>query len=265
MRGRRIRVRTRAARSVRLSFGLLALALVLYLLSAVYGGEPSPPAEPPEARQQISEIALQPLSAFLIQLHSGDSAEAARIEAARYIRRGAAGYIMPEGGSHSVIGAMYFVRADADAVALRLVEKEQLAAQVLERGAVGVRLRITATAAQIGAFMAAEQSLRSLTDRLAALAVQLDQSATTPEAAARQIGLIHAESALRHRALTEAVGEDENPLMAELTALCKSLCDDTGEGLFAAGESPLSFSSKIKYNSISMRLAHIAFMQKLAT
>ncbi len=274
MRGRMVRVRRRHARSMRMAMVLLLISLAVYVCSfAARMASPQPtletaqeqqPQAMPALDQLTKEIRFEPLSAFLVELSKADSAETARIEAARYTRRGAAGYILQDGDVFRVIGAVYADKAGADAVALRLEGIEKIAAQVITAQGPASALRVTAAQTQIDALTQGESSLRSLTDQMIALAQSLDAGKVSSEPAAQQIQLIHAEAQLRLRALERAVGADEHPIMRGLMLLLQQLSDATGEGMTGRDESTLSFSAKIKYNSITMRLRHIEFLDQLA-
>ncbi len=273
MRGRMVRVRRRHARSLRLAMALLAVSVAVYLCSYAARLISPPPtveaAQAPEQAVPVSEqltedVRFDPLSAQLVQLAEAGSAESARIEAARYTRRGAAGYILKDGDIFRVIGAVYADREGADAVAARLLNAEKIKAQVITAQGPASALRVTASKAQIDALTQGESSLRGLTDQLIALSLQLDAGKATGEQAASQIQLVHAEAQLRLRALERAIGADEHPILRALMLLLQQLSDCTGEGMTGRDESTLSFSAKIKYNSITMRLRHIDFLDSLA-
>ena len=265
MRSKRIRVRHRSARSLRMAVALLFVALGLYVASLwLQTGRQTESPPPQNAEMVASERTFPVLGGYFVQLHRARDASTARIEAARHMRRGAAGYVMQDGESYLVIGALYDAKEEAEAVVSRLIEREGIAAEVVARQFGGVKLRVTATQAQIDAFFLGEESLRPLTSRLAELAQQLDQGKIGIEPAARQIGLIHEESALRLHALRDALGGDEHPLMRRLCALYELMEQATGDAALNAAQSPLSFSAKIKYNSISMRLQHLGFLHELA-
>lgn len=91
--------------------------------------------------------------------------EEARIEAARNASRGAAGYLVEEGSSTLVLGALYFDAGQARTVADNLAQSEDLDAGVVVREAERVRLRVTATGAQID--WSALDAGRALPDRRA--------------------------------------------------------------------------------------------------
>lgn len=276
MRGRVVRVRRRHARSLRLAMALLLISLAAYAFS--YAARwTSPPAETVQAapgaapqpampvlEQITKEVRFEPLGAALVELAEADSAESARIEAARYTRRGAAGYILQDGSAFRVIGALYADEDGANAVAARLRGAEAIDAKVIGASGAASALRVTASPAQIDALTQGEASLRNLTDQMIALGQALDQGRSTSEQAAQQIQLIHAESELRLRALERAVGGDEHPILRGLMALLQQLSEATGDGMTGRNESALSFSAKIKYNSIAMRLRHIGFLNGLA-
>lgn len=273
MRGRMVRVRRRHVRSMRLAMALLAISLMIYACSyAARQFSPERAAEAvqepkqavPVADQLTKEVRFEPLSSYLVELAEEPSAESARIEAARYTRRGAAGYILQDGDTFRVIGAVYTDKAGADAVAARLLGAEKIAAKVVSAQGPASALRVTASQTQIDALTQGEASLRSLTDQLIALGQALDAGKSTSEQAAQQIQLIHAEAQLRLRALERAVGADEHPILRSLMLLLQQLSDATGEGMTGRDESTLSFSAKIKYNSITMRLRHIEFLDGLA-
>ena len=255
MRGNRIRVKRRARR-YRWAWWLVMLGLICYGLSLILPAPQSAEEAMPVARA----LSFDALSAYLIELSEHDSAESARIEAARYVKRGAAGYVLIESGRHKVIGARYLTAEQSQQVAERLSTSLGISATPIDLHSEPMRLRITAPPIQIAAFERAESRLRPLIDQLNELAMQLDEKQITIDEAQQALGAIHAESISLHDALMPL----DHPAFAQLAHLLKALTEATSRQMFTQSETALFFSAKIKYNSITMRLEHIAFLEALA-
>lgn len=153
-----------------------------------------------EARA-TEEVVFEPLRAYLVSLGSYATGEEARIEAARNASRGAAGYLVEEGSSTLVLGALYFDAGQARTVADNLAQSEDLDAGVVVREAERVRLRVTATGAQIDCLRSTQAELCQTAAQMADLALQLDRAETDAKSARTLLNVAAARLEDRERAL----------------------------------------------------------------
>lgn len=248
-----------------------ALFLIPLLLLTLYAfaryGLPALPKRvqaPADARRVTREIEFSGLSAHLVTLAVADGPEAARVEAARYISRGAAGYLLGADGRSVIAGALYPSKPEAVAVAARLRAGENPSSDVLSCEASGARLRVSATGAQIQALKGGEALLRTQVEALGALAFALDSKATDLETARGKLYVASREANAAAQALRDAAGKAPDKVAGALTEILQSLatCEENLADFNA--KSPLFFSSKMKYNQIDLRLRHMSFLKGLA-
>ncbi|MEG2859995.1 MAG: hypothetical protein RSA12_08880 [Clostridia bacterium] len=249
----------------------LVLALVMALAAFVFFARPAIQSvsvnlgEAPASGARVTrEVRFADLSAHLVELARTSDQAQARVEAARYVARGAAGYVLTDEAGSAVIGNAYDRAEDARKVKENLLEAEKIEARVRCVAAPELTLRITGTDAQMGALTGGEDALRALTGALSAHALALDQAEVEPLLIRAALS-IEAEEAERARArLAAAAGATPNPvaetwmgLLDRLKAACEKLSRDEQA-------TPLTFSSQIKYAFVDMRLAHIAALAQLA-
>ncbi len=272
MRTRLVRVRRKHARSMRLAMLFLAFSIAVYLLSWALRGPASAPATEPVSTPSASlspaprvteDIRLEPLSCYLVVLLSAESPEAARVEAARYVRRGAAGYVLPRDNQYLVIGAAYEAEAEAQKIAQRLGEQEKLTARVLPMASRPVALRVTATQAQLSALVQAEKTFRAIGTQLGEIAYALDAGTLTQDGALDSLSHAKVEAELAYRTLDRAAGSEQNPVVQGMLELVLQLKTQLQDRIAGSDATTLSFSAKIKYNKIGMRLQHIAYLDSL--
>lgn len=250
----------------------LTLMMMAALMAFVFFARPTIQAltvdldQAPESAERVTqEISFTGLEIYLVTLAQMDDAALARVEAARYVPRGAAGYVFSEGGSYQVAGNGYATREEAEKVAASLSESEDIEAKVLRRGAAGALLRVTATQAQLSALVEGEAIVRRLGQELSVYALALDRGERQAPVLRAALSLSAQEAAQAGARLTKAAGEAPNPVAAGIIELLTQLSDDLS---LLAGEdqdTPLSFSSKLKYAYLSTELKHIDFLNGLVS
>lgn len=269
---RRVRVRRRHARSLRLSALFLLAALIIYLVSlAVGGGAPAQETAAEEGAQTsvaagpalTQQVSMAPLSVYLVELGAYGDDASARVEAARNARRGAAGYILQENGVYYVMGACYDDKTQAQDVAARLTVSEQISAQVHEKSAGEVLLRVTASQAQVDALAAADAALREAAGQMGQIAFQLDGGELNADQARARLEVLELDAREALEALRAAAGETGGPVIEGLCELLRDLLENLDARIHQDEETLLYFSAKMKYNVIAMRLEHIAYLSSL--
>ena len=264
MHGDRVRVRRERPSALTWALALMLTMLCVYLLTLGFSGEPETSIDSDGSAPRVTEeVAFERTQAWFVALGRYETAEEARIEAARYTRRGAAGYVLETADGYLVLGAAYETEAEAARVAESLSQTENLACEVHAESAGRVRLRVTAEEAHIDLVCEAEATLRALAAETADIAFQLDRAEIDPEAARTLLSV----SASRLEDLLERLravpGAAENAITADLIAMVEqfraSLFVLSGEN----SKSTLSLSAKIKYNSIDVTLEHMRYLRKL--
>jgi hypothetical protein len=240
---------------------MLLAALTMYLVTE---GVASPVQQAVLSPVEQVSWALQPLTVSLVVLSRAGDEAAARIEAARYVSRGAAVYILPGSSEYLIIGAGYDSADEAAKVMEKLESEEKIAASIATRDAPELSVRLTGTRAQADALIGAEKALRSETAAIGEAAFSLDAGTVQISGAREALLSARAEAKKAREALQKAAGSQQNTASEGLTALLSSLEDAASTMLFDAQSSPLFFSSQMKYNYIDLRLRHIDYINRLA-
>ena len=262
--GERVRVRRERPGALCVAFALLLTMLCVYLITLGRAHAPEASLEPEgDAPRVTQEVAFDGMEAYFVALGQYATAEEARIEAARYIPRGAAGYVLETDEGFCVLGAGYGAQAEAEGVADALAAQEGLDCFVREHSAPGVRLRVTAQEAQIARVCEAEALLRAVSQELADIALRLDRAEIESEAARTLVNVASGRLSDAHEALLSIPGARENAVCAGLLTLTEqfraSLFVLSGEN----SKTTLSLSAKIKYNSIDIALSHMRYLREL--
>ncbi len=257
---KRVRVRRDHPYAPAWTLVMLLTALTLYLITE--GARAPNPRAVSAPVEQVS-CQLEPLDLNLLVLSRARDEASARIEAARYMPRGAAGYILPGTGEYLIVGAGYD-SADEAARVMQKLEEEHLTASLAARGSPGLSLRLTGTRAQTDALLNAERALRAQTAVLGETAFSLDAGAIQIAGAREALLSARADARKAREALEQAAGAAVNPAAQGLLSLLFSLEDSATTMLFDNQPSPLFFSSQMKYNYIDLRLRHIDFINRLA-
>ena len=153
---------------------------------------------------------------------AGDEA-AARIEAARYVSRGAAGYILPGSSEYLIIGAGYDSADEAAQVMKKLGEEEKLTASIATREAAGLTVRLTGSRAQVDALIGAENALRGSTGHMGEAAFSLDAGTLQLSGAREALLAARAEAKKARETLIKAAGSEENQASQGLVNLLSQL------------------------------------------
>ena len=213
----RVRVRRERPTALALAVALCVTMLVVYVLTLNVGG-PDVVESMAAAPRVTREICFEALDGWCVTMGERDTQEEARLLAAGYVSRGAAGYVAELDGKWTVLGALYDGERDARRIAERLREDEGLPAQAVRLGAPELTLRITAPESQIDAVAGADALLRRQTAQLGQMALQLDREEIRAESARALCALAATEAAEAGAALRAVPGAEDN-------ALCKALID----------------------------------------
>lgn len=261
MRTGRVKVRRRRPGAVSWAIALAVTMLMVYLITLDVGGEEPAVASLPAGERVTREVAFAPLEVHCVQFGSFTDAQNARIEAARYVGRGAAGYVKQDGENFRVLGAGYSQKSDAERVAKRLAEEEKIDCTVLSCASEQVKMRITAGENQISAILAADEALRTQVEQFGGLAFKIDRGELSGDAARTLIAV----QASQVRDVLEDLKAipGENPVYRGLTGQMEFLSATLDLLSYKNTETDLSLSGKIKYNYISVRLGYIDFLRSL--
>ncbi len=153
-------VRVRRVEPVRRAAALFLLALGAFVWLTARRGDPvAAILSARDAERTAAQVVFDPLALHAVRTAVCDSEAAARVEAARYASRGAAGFILRREVWH-VLAAGYDTAEEADAVRDGLREKEGMSCDTVSLVCGPARLRVTATAEQTAALTGCEAALR---------------------------------------------------------------------------------------------------------
>ena len=262
MRTRLVRVRRRGG-TVVLAVIMLALAAAVYIrvsLPALREMEAEAADAVSRGERVTREIVIDPLEAHLVSFGGFDEMSGARVEAARYVSRGAAGYVL-ENDRMEVIGAGYDTQEEAEKVCVQLEAAEGIGCSVVSIDSPETVLRMTAGSEQIAAFLKGEQALRSAAGALGQLAFSIDRG----EANVKQAFLV-IESQLQKtedaaQELSLQAGESGNRVFSELLTLLEELSAQMEQML--SENSGMALSSRLKYTHVDFRVREIKMLNDM--
>ncbi len=187
----------------------------------------------------------------------------ARVEAARYVVRGAAGFVRPQGDTYLVLASAYGTEGDARSVCTHISEDEGISTSVFAFSAEPVSVRVTATERQLAALAAAVDALGRYPEDLNALALRIDGGELDSKTARALTEVSLTELSKLERELRISLADTDDRFA---TGVYKLLNDFTASTRTVSGDEALkglALSSVLKYNYIASRLGVIDFMNSL--
>ena len=256
------RVKVRRERPAAAAWVLALLLSALFVLLIARGAKTAPESGGGADTAARGDYALTfpPLETHLLQFGAYEDALSARIEAARYVPRGAAGYIL-EGSLYRVIAAGYDSREDAEGVCARLREDEGLDAGVYSLSSGAVDLTIRGTQAQAEALLLAETTLRNTAAQLNETAFAFDRGELSERDARNRLAIIASAARQAHDALAQAAEETQSAVIDAFLSLLSGIANETEQLSSENVAGGLSFSGRIKYNYIDVRVRHIDILK----
>lgn len=227
---KRVRVRRDrpAAPAMALALAVTMLAVYLIARSAPTDGGEAALAGAREGRV-TREIELAGVEVYCADLGCCEDDVAARILAASFAPRGAAGVVRRDASGWHVLGAAYALEADAQRAVRQLAERDGVTAQVWSLAAAPLTLRITAPAADIDAIAAADAALTSQIEGAAALAARVDRGEVGDRSARTLAALAESELEAARTALAQVAGAAEDAVCASLLDQLAQLADALGD------------------------------------
>lgn len=188
-----------------LRYGLLMLSALLVItgLMGRNGGlsirpaaqsTPIPTDEIFDETPAQRELTLPGGTWFALQLGAFESREAAETQAEQYIRRGAAGYVWPD-GRFRTLAAAYPDREDAQAVRRQLSEKHTVDTYLYEIPLPQIQLRVKGMQGQLDILEAAFRLADQLTLGLHSLSLSLDRQEMSASEAKEQLSVLAGQAA----------------------------------------------------------------------
>lgn len=218
----RVRRERPSALSWAVALAVTMLAVYLITLSAPAKKETQ---ETSAAGRVTTEITLAGLTVHFADLGCYPDKTRARMAAAAYVGRGAAGVVYSDGEGAHVLGAGYAVQADAERIAVQLSGQEGIEADVLSLSAADVAMRVTAGEEDADAIVQADRVLREQMELAASMALQVDRGEISASSARMLAAVSKSEAAAAARTLAAVRGAAEHPVCAGLVKLLSRMTD----------------------------------------
>lgn len=215
MKTARVRVRRDRPSALSWTIALAVTMLVVYLVT-LNAGKPDVVESMSAAPRVTQTVVFESMEMYFVSLAQCATAEEARIQASGFTYRGAAGSVYEAEDAWHVLGAAYESQRDAQRIADRLNDEEDIPAALVHVSVDALNMRITAPETQIAAIIEANQILRNQTQQLGAMALQLDRNEIRPDAARTLCGLACTEASDASKLLQAIPGATENGLCAAL-------------------------------------------------
>lgn len=217
-----------------------------------------------DAERVRTDVVFEGIELHAVRTAVCDSEQAARVEAARFVPRGAAGYVLHRETWH-VLCSGYETAEDAAAVRDHLQKAEGMSCDMVSLVCDSVRLRVTATKEQTEALVACEKKLRETVALVGALSYAIDGGEASVSQA---IGVMKSQ----REAMSEACGRFLTAAGESLDdAVCRplaALSEDAVKGLNALEGEATSlngtlFSGRMKALFLALRVKQIEFIASL--
>lgn len=253
------RVRLKKPRRRYRAYVFLVLGALLLYAGTLLEFEPSMRVESRAAGSDVLVTREEELPGeryWLVSLFSDKSEAVALAEAARYVARGAAGWVLRDGSEYRAVGACYESEAEAGEAASKLRKGEAAGAFVFSMDALAVTIRVTATQAQLGALLDADKALRGSVWEIEKIARSIDAGESDSLGARGALFSVAAGLAGAREELSRQTAGESDPATENLLSL------------FAESESELdalSRSSSLTRLELSgrARLAQIRCAERL--
>lgn len=244
---------------------------VLVALLAYIAYASTLPAATIEDAQAISEtstratlvIELPVANLYCACFGAYEEAGTARVEAARYVIRGAAGYVRAEGETYLVFASAYDTEGDAQSVCTHIARDEGIDTSVYAFLAEPISVRVTATTRQLSALRTAVDALGTYPADLNALALRIDGGELDSGTARALIEVARTELTQLERELRISLADTDDRFARGVYELLNDLKTSTCAVSSNEDLKGLALSSLLKYNYIEARLDVIDFMNSL--
>lgn len=235
---------------------LLALLVITGLLGRNGGLSIQPTARPtPIPTDEIfdetpaqREITLPGGTWYALQLGAFESREAAETQAEQFIRRGAAGYVWPD-GRFRTLAAAYPDREDAQAVRRQLSENHTVDTYLYEITLPQIQLRVKGMQGQLDILEAAFRQADSLTLGLHSISLSLDRQEMSASEAKVQLNAWAQQASNLSLRLKQRFASPVPQAVTSLIALMDSFCAWKNS---LADESAVQLGVQIKWETLEI-------------
>lgn len=258
---RRVSIRRERASFPAAALAFLVFSVVFFLAAAGVKNEKEISKHTENVRYETREMAFEDMELFLIALSDGESRENARLTSARYMQRGAAGYLFEKDGKWYSVGNVYFSKDEAEKM-IKHISETGIHTGILPMSQKGVTLRVTAEEGVLDALAFCQSAFSEYEESLVDYSERLDAGALSEREARVLLSVLNydlsakksdAEGALSASA-DNAAGEILNMYLELLETLASLTKNEGGE---------MMLSARIKYALIDHALKKMDFLKKL--
>ena len=235
----RVRVRRDHPSALTWAVALAVTMLAVYLITLSAPAEEK--AEDATTGVRVTrELDFESLTVHFADLGCHADELQARVAAAGYADRGAAGVVYQDAEGFHVLGAGYALEADAKRIAERLGGQEEIETCVLTLSAPALSLRVTAPEEDVEAIAEADRVLRTQLSQLNTLALQVDRGEVSAASARTLAKVAQAEVRTARKRLEAISGGSDQPVCAALIEMLSALENDlsqaSGTGAVLSGQ-----------------------------
>lgn len=199
---------------------------------------------------------------YTIQLGVYENADAAALQAAQYVTRGAAGYVL-EDDRYRVLAAVYQTREDAETIKARLMEGQKIDTYIYRISAEEVELNVTAAAAQIVALRDGFAVVQDTLIEMGRLSAELDKQ--NMDGGSVILGAQEARLRVQRaqKALEDVLGTSGSEVVTGLAGLLRTASDGLEMICAQNAQESVHMTSKLKYHQIDLLWRYIQYVRQI--
>ncbi len=224
---------------------------------------PEPGFPTPQVGETGSQSIIIPAQDWhTIQLGVYENADAAALQAAQYVTRGAAGYVLAD-DRYRVLAAVYNTREDAETIKARLKEGQNIDAYIYRLSTEEVELSVTAAAAQIQALRDGFAVVQDTLTEMGRLSAELDKQ--NLDGGAVILGAQEAKLRVQRaqKTLEDVLGSASSAVVTGLKELLNTANDGLEMICAQNAQESVNMTSKIKYHQIDLLWRYIQYVQQI--
>lgn len=254
---RRVKIVRSRPSGGRIVIAFLITALIVFLLTLSFQREEEKKDE--QEKRIVREITLSGGEGFIVHFGAFESETDAMIACARYMNRGAAGYLFPYGGKYYAAGNLYDNEAEADENAKRL-QRNGIHAETFRISGREVILKLTGTEEKIDALGAVYEMYLQAERELMKLSGKLDSGETSLSKANVALSVLRYDARLAMK--KTACLSKENKTVREMLDLFEKGFSNL-ETLHENAGGEMILSARVKHALIGMRVTRYEFLNGL--
>lgn len=258
---RRIRIRRERASLPAVALAFLAFSIVFFLATLSVKQEKSILDPAPSVHSETREIAFPDAGIYLVSLNGGQSMENARLTSARFMQRGAAGYLYEMDGKWFSVGNMYFSKDEAEKIASHLAENH-LSASVIPLKQTGVTLRVTAEASALDALSFIISAFSDFETSLLDYSERIDAGVLSEREARVLLSVLSFDVSEKKPEAEKAVLASGDNAAKEIFNMYLNLLE-TASSLTKNAGGEMMLSARIKFAAIDCAIARMNLLKKL--